>query len=69
MAQELSNSVNIRALHSHPTRCCVAQIMKTEIENLLLLAESAKVDADLVWRDTRKHLFRWFGFAADRKRL
>jgi hypothetical protein len=33
--------VNIRALHSHPTRCRVSEIMKTEIENFFPLAETA----------------------------
>jgi len=61
--------VNIRTLHSHPTRGCVSQIVKAEIEDSLLLAKAAKGNAHLVRRDKRKHLVSWLGFAADWERL
>jgi hypothetical protein len=64
VSQELSDGVNIRALHSHPTRCRVPQIVKAKIENLFLLAEAAKSNTHLVRRDARKHFVGCLCFGA-----
>jgi hypothetical protein len=56
MVQKLGDRLNIRALHSQPTRRRVPQVLETEVNDSDPSKESAKIHTNLILDDTRKHL-------------